>query len=465
MKFDNIKYIYLIGIGGIGMSALARYFNSLGKKVAGYDKTPTPLTDELIKEGINIHFDDDISKIPLEVFSKKEIRNTLVIYTPAIPANHSELNYFSQNNYELRKRSEVLGMISRDSKTIAVGGTHGKTTTSSMVAHILKSNGINCAGFLGGISKNFNNNFLLPEAGKEVVTVVEADEYDRSFLQLLPYIAVITSMDADHMDIYEDKNYLDQSYRQFAELVSDEGMLIYNASLPLSSINRKKKTYSAKEPADFYAENIRVENHCFVFDFTTGGKRNEGFSLQLPGRHNVENAVAACAVAITMGIEISKIKQSLASYTGVKRRFDFQFATSKTVFIDDYAHHPEELNAAISAVKELYPGRKITGIFQPHLFSRTRDFADEFAQSLGMLDEVILLEIYPARELPVAGINSQWLLDKILIPDKKLFSKQETLHNIKSRNDLEVLITLGAGDIDQLIDPIRNILIENNKEK
>lgn len=463
MHFKNIKNVYFIGIGGIGMSALARFFNNIGKQVSGYDKTETALTAALINEGMKIHFTDNINNISPDFISEKH--QTLVVYTPAIPQEHTELKFFLKNNYNVKKRSEVLGMISNDTRTIAIAGTHGKTTTSSMVAHILRSNNINCAAFLGGIAKNYNSNFLMPQTDNDIVTVVEADEYDRSFLKLKPYIGVITSMDSDHLDIYQDKKYLEESYIQFANLISSNGLLLYNVQLPLGAVEKNKMSYSSAGKADFYAENIRIENARFVFDFVAQNKMHKGFSLQLPGRHNVENAIAACATAYHMGVDPAKISKSLESYTGVNRRFDIRVASGKTVYIDDYAHHPEELRAAIDAIKELYPGKKITGIFQPHLFSRTRDFADEFATVLSTLNEIILLEIYPARELPIDGINSQWLLNKISNPNKKLLTKQETLHNINQQADRDVLVTMGAGDIDTLVEPITALLKKQNSTK
>ena len=389
MNLHNISKVYFIGIGGIGMSAIARYFNKMGKCVSGYDKTSTALTDELISEGIKIHFDDNLELVPQEVRNLANKDNTLIIYTPAIPKGHSELNFFNGNNYNVVKRSQVLGVLTEGNKTIAVAGTHGKTTTSSIIAHILKHSGKNCAAFLGGISKNYNSNFILPDkAGEEILNVVEADEYDRSFLQLFPQYAIITSMDADHLDIYGSEKEMVKSYNDFAKQVKEDGMLIYKKGLPVETISAKTKTYSITSTADFYTSDISIKNYQYCFDIVAEGKKMDGFTLGIPGRHNVENAVAAIAVALEVGVSYEQIKAALQSYTGVKRRFDIQLKNNNTVFIDDYAHHPEELRAAISSVKELYHDKKITGIFQPHLFSRTRDFANEFAESLSPLDEI-----------------------------------------------------------------------------
>lgn len=481
MELKNIKGVYFIGLGGIGMSAIARYFLKQGKQVAGYDKTPTPLTDELIAEGMNIHFKDSVDLIPA-VFKSATASNTnisvkdlsatptsnlkpqtsndeiLVVYTPAIPKDHTELNYFQTNGYQLQKRSQVLGLITKEIKTAGIAGTHGKTTTSSILAHLLKHAGKNTAAFLGGITKNYHTNFLMPDSFDDAVCVVEADEFDRSFLTLHPAYAVITSMDADHLDIYHDKKHLEESYNLYANQVAPDGILIYKKGIPLVSAHANKFSYSLDNDSDYAGINIRVENHQYVFDFKTPAHTFKNVSLGLPGRHNVENAVAACAIAYNLGLNEQQIRSGLQTYTGVKRRFDLQFKAKACVYIDDYAHHPEELKACILSVKELYAGKKITGIFQPHLFSRTRDFADGFAESLSLLNEIILLEIYPARELPIAGVNSQMLLDKINSPHKKLLSKEEVLQYIGAEGSCDVLLTLGAGDIDQLIEPIRKIL-------
>ena len=464
MNFDKINSVYLIGIGGIGMSAIARYFNLLGKYVAGYDRTSTSLTNELTAENITIHFEDNIDLIPERV--KKEPRNSLlVIYTPAIPADMLELNYFLNNGYEVYKRSAVLGEITKNSFTIAVAGTHGKTTTSSMITHLLKYSGIDCTAFLGGISKNYHSNFITGKGkiNNKPVVVVEADEFDRSFLTLHPDIGIITSMDADHLDIYQQSAELENAYRKFASQMSKDGILIYKKSLPVGNVNAKKIKYSITGEAEYSAFDINIKNHEYHFNAITPAGIIENLTIGLPGIHNVENSVAALAVGIELNINKQKVREGLASYAGVYRRFDYQIKSKNLVFIDDYAHHPEELRACITSVKQLYPDKKITGIFQPHLFSRTKDFADDFAKALSLLDGLILMEIYPARELPIEGVTSSMLLDKIELPDKILCSKQQVLDEINRRN-VEVLVTLGAGDIDQLVQPIKNILLKKVKE-
>ncbi len=454
--FDNKTHIYFIGIGGIGMSAIARYFNSIGKNVSGYDKTSTTLTDELIDEGIEIHFSDDLS-LASSIYSERNKKDRiLVIYTPAIPNDHKEYNFFKENGYDLKKRSEVLGMITKSSFTIGIAGTHGKTTTSSMVAHILKSSGLNCTAFLGGIAKNYNSNLLLGNNEGKKYTVVEADEYDRSFLALYPDIAVITSMDADHLDIYGDHSYMIESYRLFAEQVKTGGLLIYKNGLPLADLSVDMNTYSIKEKSDFNGTEIHISNHNYHFDWKSEVDTISDLSSEMPGLHNVENAIAAIAVAKQLGIEDSKIKKALSTYSGVKRRFDYQIKSDDCVFIDDYAHHPEELKACIASVKELYPGKRITGIFQPHLFSRTRDFAAGFAESLSMLDCLFLLDIYPAREKPIEGITSE-IIFKNVTCEKYLISKEDVVEMLE-RIPSDVVLTLGAGDIDQLVQPIKKRL-------
>jgi UDP-N-acetylmuramate--alanine ligase len=452
-QVTEIKYFYFLGIGGIGMSALARYFNKLGKKVAGYDKIETSLTKELTEEGIEIHYEENINAIPSEILSNKS--DTLVVVTPAIPKNHTEWNYFINNRYSIVKRSELLGLLTKESKTVAVAGTHGKTTTSTIIAHLIKQSGINSSAFLGGIAKNYNSNLLLSK--EKGLIVVEADEYDRSFLTLYPSMAVITSMDADHLDIYGSKEYMEESYRLFAQQVNSNGIIIAKKGLNLGeNISATVKTYSIREEADYVANNIRVEDGKFVFDFVSADKKIENIIWGMPGRHNVENAIAAIAVALNIGVKEEIIKSALLSFEGVKRRFEFHIRTSKNVYIDDYAHHPEELKACIEGIRELYIDKKITGVFQPHLYSRTRDFAEGFAQSLDMLDECILLDIYPARELPIEGVSSQTIMDRMKLKNKKLLSKEALLEYINEKKP-EVLVTLGAGDIDQLVEPIKKI--------
>ena len=431
------------------MSALARYFNSKGLEVAGYDKVATPLTDQLIEEGIDIHFVDDTLQLPSWAHDFSE--EVMVVYTPAIPADHNELNFLKSLGYKLFKRSEVLGMITRESVTVAVAGTHGKTTTSSLLAHIFTETKFGCNAFLGGIATNYDSNVLLDS--KSNTTVVEADEYDRSFLTLYPDVAIVTSMDADHLDIYGSKDYLEESFNLFIDQIKDGGKLIRKANLPLDS----GITYSIEEEADYQALNVHVSEGRYQFDLKHPNGLIENVTVGLPGSHNVENAIAAFAVAAEMGVDLDLLVGALASFEGVKRRFEYHIKTSKLVYIDDYAHHPEELRACIQSVKELYPDKKITGIFQPHLYSRTRDFADGFAETLAELHEVILLDIYPARELPIEGVSSNMLLDKIPGDNKALLQKKEVVDDLKER-ELEVLLTLGAGEIDQLVDPIREEL-------
>jgi UDP-N-acetylmuramate--alanine ligase len=454
------------------MSALARYFNAMGKSVSGYDKTKTVLTDELVAEGIEVHFDDSIESIKPEVRSQKS--ESLIVLTPAIPKDHSELKFFQKNDYLIKKRSEVLGVITEQSFTIAVAGTHGKTTTSSLIAHILRSSEVDCTAFLGGITQNYGTNLLLSDKLKnqkkkskiKPIIVVEADEYDRSFLTLHPDIAVITSVDADHLDIYGDQKKMEESYKQFANQMKDGGVLIIKKGvdkiLVLGKNGKKLLTYSLHQYSDFYARKIAIKKGQYIFDVVTPEQTIRGMLLGVPGKHNVENAVAAVAVAQQMNVFSGNIKNALSTFKGVKRRFEYHIKSDKLVFIDDYAHHPEELRACISAVKEMYPSKKITGIFQPHLFTRTRDFADEFARSLELLDELILLDIYPAREKPIEGVTSEMLLEKVRTKNKKLVSKKELVKEIRGR-ELEVLVTLGAGDIDAMVDPIKNELISRIK--
>lgn len=447
MELNHIKQVYFIGIGGIGMSAIARYFAKRGCMVCGYDKTHTNLTGALEREGIAVSYVDDASLIPADFNEPNEA--TLIVYTPAIPGTSIVLNHFRAKGFELKKRSEVLGIISRGQFCIAVAGTHGKTTTSSIIAHVLTHTGYGCTAFLGGISTNYNSNFLI---GNNNVVVVEADEYDRSFLTLHPDIAVITSMDADHLDIYGDAEQLNESFELFAHQLKDDGKLFVKEGLPLEGI-----TYSANSGSSLKAVDIHVENGNFVFDFEDGYTRIKGLSLSLPGKHNVENAVAAIGVALSLGIHPKSIKKAIAAFKGVKRRFEYIVKTPGHIYIDDYAHHPEELRACFDAVRQLYPEKKLTVIFQPHLFTRTRDFADGFAQVLSTVDSLLLLEIYPARELPLPGVDSKFLLDKITLEDKQILGKDAVAHYIEN-NSPELLLTVGAGDIDTLIAPLKAIL-------
>jgi UDP-N-acetylmuramate--alanine ligase len=448
MELGNIQRVYLIGIGGIGMSGLARYFNHIGCIVCGYDKTPTDLTDHLRNEGIQLTFEDNVENIPK---SFRDVDpNTLIIYTPAIPKDSAILNFFQKRGFEFYKRSQVLGIISKSKFTIAVAGTHGKTTTSTMVAHILKDSGINCSAFLGGIASNYDTNVLF---GDSNIVVVEADEYDRSFLTLYPDIAIITSMDADHLDIYGDHGQLTSSFQQFASQLKLGGTLIHKKGLPLD----KGFTYSIDGDADATATNIRIENGDFYFDFSHGSITIADIKMGIAGMHNIENAVAAIEAALRLNVSGADVKSALGSFKGVKRRFEYVLKTPEHIYIDDYAHHPEELRAAITSVKKLYPGKKLTTIFQPHLYTRTRDFADGFAEVLDMSDELMILDIYPARELPIEGVNSDMILARMQNATRNKYGKQEAIDKIRNEKP-ELLLTVGAGDIDQLVHPLKQAL-------
>lgn len=453
----NFKYIYFIGIGGIGMSNLARYFISKGLSVAGYDRISTPLTVALEAEGASIHYQDDVQSIPAPFLQKE---STLVVYTPAVPSSHSELNYFKSNGFTLMKRSQVLGEITKSGKAVCVAGTHGKTTVSSMVAHLLKQSEVDCSAFLGGILKNYNNNLLL--SPKSDIMVAEADEYDRSFHWLTPWIAVITSADPDHLDIYGTAEAYRKSFEIFTSLIRENGYLIIKKDAPVTPRchpSVKIYTYSETE-GDFHAENIRIGNGEIFFDFVSPNLVIKDLQLGVPVKINIENAIAAIAAANLCGAKPDEIKRAIQSFAGAKRRFDFQIKTPDLVFIDDYAHHPQELAASIQSVRMLYPNKKVTGIFQPHLYTRTRDFANEFAESLSLLDDVILLDIYPAREEPIAGITSEIIFDKITSSQKVLLHKNELLDYLQNKKP-EVLLTIGAGDIDALILKIKELLTEN----
>lgn len=448
MNIDRIKQVYLLGIGGIGMSGLARYFHKLGCNVSGYDRTETDLTKVLDEEGIPVIYEDDISLLP--DFASVPSDETLVIFTPAIPKDLKIKNYLIDNGVALYKRSQVLGFISASRFTIGVAGTHGKTTTSTMIAHILKDTGYDCSAFLGGISSNYNTNVLF---GANNVVVVEADEYDRSFLTLHPNIAVVTSADADHLDIYGDASHLIESFEMYLDRVVDGGTRIVKVGLPFSG----DISYARDEKADAYADNIQVVDGEFHFDYTAGDVKMENIRLGIPGLHNVENAVAAITVARLLGIDAAKIESALGSFTGAKRRFEYIVRESGHIYIDDYAHHPEELRAFLSSMRKLYPDKKLTVVFQPHLFSRTRDFVDGFAEVLGMADELLLMEIYPARELPIEGVTSSWLMEKITLDNKKVVSPEQVLEIVKDEMP-ELLVTVGAGDIDRLVKPLKEIL-------
>lgn len=442
MNLSQIHNVYFIGIGGIGMSALARYFKNIGKNVCGYDKTPSMLTDELIESGINIHFEDSINLIPSDFF----VENTLVIITPAVPIVHSEWNYFIERQYNVLKRAEVLGIITKDTFCFAVAGTHGKTTTSSILGHILFESGVDVTAFVGGIVENYNSNLI---GNGKTVTVVEADEFDRSFLHLHPDIACITSMDADHLDIYGTTEAIEDSFKEFAHKITKKDHLFITTDLPLDGL-----TCAVNEEAHFKAFNVKIEEGNYVFDVQTPTEILSNLRFGLPGKHNLMNALMAIAMAKTYGISSDSIAAALASFKGIRRRFSYQIKKNNLIYIDDYAHHPTEINAVHQAVTELYPGRKVLAVFQPHLFSRTKDFIDGFAASLSAFDEVFLLEIYPARELPMEGVTSEWLLGKMTNSNKKIVAKTDLLEAIVS-NDATVIVTIGAGDIGELVPKIK----------
>ncbi len=432
------------------MSALARYFKSQGAEVSGYDKTQTHLTDELESEGIHVMFEDDVEKMPREL--------DLVVYTPAIPKDHKGFNFYKDNGYELRKRSEVLGIISADKFTIAVAGSHGKTTVSAMIAHILTESGFGCSAFLGGIAVNYNSNFLL---GQGDVVVIEADEFDRSFHRLSPDMAVITAVDTDHLDIYGSKEAIDEAFLEFANKISEEGFLVIkngqtiNDRLPVLD----KAFYSLHDSdADVYCSKYWVVDGGYLFNVSYYGTEMKGFRLNIGGFHNIENAIAAITIALELKITEENIRKAITSFKGIRRRFEKILDNGKVVFIDDYAHHPEEIRVFLESVREIYPKQKITAIFQPHLFSRTKDLAEGFAKSLSLVDEVILLDIYPARELPMEGVTSALIYDQLTSNEKLLIKKEQLLNTIKSKKDIEVLVTIGAGDIDKYVSGIKEIL-------
>jgi len=471
---SKYEYAYFLGIGGIGMSAICRYFMSIGIRVFGYDKTESALTQLLIEEGANITYTDSLSSIP-EII-KQNTEKTIFILTPAVPTKHSHLNYLNENGIEIFKRAEVLGMISNSMFSICVAGTHGKTTTSTLIAHLLESANVNYTAFLGGISANYNTNYLrkttgesLETNGKEIV-VLEADEFDRSFHQLQPDLAIITAIDPDHLDIYDTHRAFEDAFNHFANLIRigeksnnsvKNGQLIIEEKLSLELTHPiGVNSYGNSPLSSFSCQNIHIENGKFQFDFYEGQTFVSNFVCGLPGFHNVSNATAALAICYGMlGMDIERLKVGIATYKGAKRRFEYVVDNADFVVIDDYAHHPEELNAIIGSVKSLYPSKKITGIFQPHLFSRTRDFVDGFANSLSKLDELWLMEIYPAREEPIPNIDSAWLLEKVNLIQKSLVNPDSILAKLNS-NKPEVLLILGAGDIDRIVSPIKKIYEE-----
>lgn len=446
MNLNNIHNIYFIGIGGIGMSALARYFHANNKHVAGYDKTQTDITDGLVALGIEVHFEDLVDNIPSRFFNSEE---TLVVYTPAIPKAHSELTYFNANAYQVLKRSQMLGLITENTFCLAVAGTHGKTTTTSILGHLMYECQVPLTAFLGGISENYNSNLILN--GTEV-SVVEADEFDRSFLTLSPDMACITSMDADHLDVYGEASELKKSFEDFSKRLKSNGKLFVKNGLPLQGI-----TYGIEDDSDYSIQNIKIENGSYVFDVKTPETVLKSLQFNLPGRHNLLNALIALAMAMEYGCSYEQLTKALASYKGVKRRFTYHIKTDDLVFIDDYAHHPEEINAVHQAVREMYPNETVLAVFQPHLYSRTRDFIDDFAKSLSQFDELILLDIYPARELPIEGVTSMWLLNKIAIKKKQLVNKKELLPALH-RSHAKVILTIGAGDIGEQVKHIKKEL-------
>ena len=446
INFNKIKKAYFIGIGGIGMSAIARYFNSRGIEVFGYDKTLTKLTEYLENEGISIHYEDNISLIPKDI--------DLVVYTPAVPRTHSELTYFIDNDFLVLKRAAVLGLISKAKKVIGIAGTHGKTTTSTITTHLLKEGNVDISAFIGGIALDFDSNFI---EGSSDYVVAEADEFDRSFLQLYPSIAAVMSMDADHLDIYGNIEEMHGAFHQYVTQVQSDGFVFYKYNLPLRpKVNDgvKVQTFGV-ENGDFQSKNLRVEDGFFVFDLQSPIENIDNLKFTLPGKHNIENATVAVAIAQSLGVSSTDIRKGLLNFKGIKRRFEFVIRENDKVLIDDYAHHPTELNAVIDAVRTLYPDKKVTGIFQPHLFSRTKDFAVDFAKVLSQLDEIVLLDIYPARELPITNVTSQIILDKIENSNKIIMSKQDLLKFYPNESS-EVVLVLGAGDIDKLVEVLRD---------
>ena len=452
----KIESVYFVGIGGIGMSAIARYFLSRGVIVAGYDKTPSDLTEQLRKEGALVHYEDSVALIPAPCRDKE---GTLVVYTPAVPASMSEFSWFRDNGFEVMKRSQILGEVTRMQRAICVSGTHGKTTTSTMISHLLHNSHVECNAFLGGISKNFSRNLLLSD--KSDLVVVEADEFDHSFLTLSPYMAVVTAVDADHLDIYGTVENYRKGFEDFVSLILPGGVLLMKKDLPIEpKLNKDVRLYSySVEEGDFHAANIRIGGGEIIFDFVTPECVIRDIQLGVPVYVNIENGVAAMAMAYLNGVTEQEIRAAMKSFAGVKRRFDFHIKTKDFAFLDDYAHHPQELKSSIESVRALYPGKRICGVFQPHLYTRTRDLADDFARSLSLLDELVLLDIYPAREKPIEGVNSQMLLDKVTIKDKCLSSKQG-LVDCLSHKDFDVLLMVGAGDLDLLIPEVEKKMRE-----
>lgn len=455
MNIETIQSVYFVGAGGIGMSALIRYFLSLGKRVAGYDRTPSELTARLVEEGAVIHYEEDVNQIPEWC---RDAATTLIVYTPAIPNEHAELNYFRTNGFEIHKRAQVLGIITRSSKALCVAGTHGKTTTSTMAAHLLQQSHVGCTAFLGGISKNYGTNLLLSQ--ESPYTVIEADEFDRSFHWLSPYMSVITATDPDHLDIYGTQEAYLESFRHYTTLIQPGGALILHEGLALQpDVQSGVKVYTySREHGDFHAENIRIGGGDIYVDFVAPDTRICDVQLGVPVSINIDNGVAAMALAHLNGVTDEEIKRGMASFRGVDRRFDFKLKTDRIVFLSDYAHHPAEIAQSVRSIRELYQDKKITAIFQPHLYTRTRDFYHEFADSLSLLDEVILTDIYPAREEPIPGVSSQLIYDQLRPGIEKCLCRKEDVLALLETKDIEVLIVLGAGDMDNYVPQITRLL-------
>ncbi|HTF81852.1 MAG TPA: UDP-N-acetylmuramate--L-alanine ligase [Cytophagales bacterium] len=445
----DIKNIYFLGIGGIGMSALARWFKAQGFEVGGYDKTKSPLTEQLIAEGMDIHYDDQAGRIPTLFYRKAQ---TLVVFTPAVPKNNVEYRYFESAEYQMLKRAQVLGLITEHHRTVAIAGTHGKTTTTTLTAHIFKTADIECSAFMGGISANYGTNLLI--GSKDAPVIVEADEYDRSFLTLRPEVAVVTSTDADHLDIYGSHDSVLESFNTFGNLVSKSLIAQHKTGM-----HAKHLTYALDAKADYFSDNIRISKGKFIFDFHGKGQLEiKDIALAVPGYHNVENATAAMAAALEYGLPVDKLKQAIESFKGVKRRFEYIVDAAEIVYIDDYAHHPAELHALLTSAKSLFAGKKVTIVFQPHLYSRTRDFYKEFAMSLDLADEVLLLDIYPARELPIDGISAEIIKEHMQNKNVQILSKEGLLAHIEAHLNTDVLLTAGAGDIDRYVEQIAALL-------
>jgi len=459
LNLNGIHRVYFFGIGGIGMSALARYFHQMGLDVAGYDRTPSPLTDKLGEEGIEVNFDASPEAIPLR-FLDSPLNEVFFVYTPAIPAAHEGLGFCKSRGFHVIKRSQALEAIVADKETYAVAGTHGKTTTSSMVAHLLNQGNHAATSFLGGIATNFESNLVAARDSDKAV--VEADEYDRSFLRLRPTVAAVTSVDADHLDIYGSAESLRSSFEEFARLVPKDGLLLLREGIEMN-VEAPVWTYAVQsETADLTTKNLRVEDGAYHFEVWLKGENFGELIMHYPGRHNVENALAAIGMALHAKVSRNEIAEGLRTFLGVKRRFEYQIRRENRVFIDDYAHHPTEITACVNSAKELYPEKRIAGIFQPHLYSRTRDFADEFGESLSQLNDLLLMDIYPAREEPIEGVDSQMLLNKVRLVNKKLVDRENLVEEVL-RLSPEILLTMGAGDIDRMIKPLKNALDEKDE--